>query len=422
MKRSLPVVLALMTMAVSSPSVAAAVQEASTPTDSVAEPGSELRVWLLTAGPGAAVWERFGHNAIRVLDTSTGRDVAYNWGIFDFRQVDFIPRFLKGEMLYMMASFQAGPMVEAYAQTGRRIVMQELDLTPAQRLALRDQAEWNALPENRDYYYDYFLDNCSTRVRDLLNRVLGGSLAERFTARPSGTTWRDQIRRLTADDPLLFTGMDVLLGTPGDRPISVWEEMFLPMTLRDALREVTVTRPDGSERPLVLSEDVLVPGTRPAEAEAPPSWLMYYLLLGAALGAVAAGAGVLARGGRRWALAALAGLALAWSVVAGLVGTILVLVLFTDHAFMFGNENLFLFNPMSLVVVVLLLVAHFRVATRPRAVRAAAGVALVAAAGLALQFLPGLGQTNAIFFALAVPLHLGVWWGLRTGMSGPDAV
>ena len=63
------------------------------------EPGSQLRVWLLTTGPGDAVWERFGHNAIRVLDTETGRDAAYNWGVFDFDQVDFVPRFLKGQML-----------------------------------------------------------------------------------------------------------------------------------------------------------------------------------------------------------------------------------------------------------------------------------------------------------------------------------
>lgn len=66
-------------------------------------PGSELRVWLVTVGAGEAVWERFGHNALRVLDTSTGEDVSYNWGIFDFNQVDCIPRFLKGQMLYMMA-------------------------------------------------------------------------------------------------------------------------------------------------------------------------------------------------------------------------------------------------------------------------------------------------------------------------------
>jgi len=224
-------------------------------------PGSELRVWLVTVGAGEAVWERFGHNALRVLDTSTGEDVAYNWGIFDFNQVDFIPRFLKGQMLYRMAPFRAGPMVEAYSRTGRRIVTQELGLAPAQRLALRDLAERNALPENREYLYNYFLDNCSTRVRDLLDQVLGGALAHRFAAAPTGTSFRYHVRRLTRSDPFLYTGMDVLLGTPGDRPISVWEEMFLPMTLRDAIRDVTVLGEDGVERPLVIAEDVVVPGS-----------------------------------------------------------------------------------------------------------------------------------------------------------------
>ncbi|MDX1647259.1 MAG: DUF4105 domain-containing protein, partial [Longimicrobiales bacterium] len=134
-----------------------------------AEPGSELRVWLVTAGPGDAVWERYGHNAIRILDTGTGRDVSYNWGIFDFQQVDFIPRFLQGRMLYMMAPFSTPAMIDAYARADREVILQELDLTPAEKLELRTLAEINALPENRDYIYQYVLDNCSTRVRDLLD-------------------------------------------------------------------------------------------------------------------------------------------------------------------------------------------------------------------------------------------------------------
>ena len=90
------------------------------------EPGAELRVWLITAGPGDAVWERYGHNAIRVLDTSTGRDVSYNWGIFDFQQVDFIPRFLQGRMLYMMAPFQTQTMIDSYARADREVILQEI--------------------------------------------------------------------------------------------------------------------------------------------------------------------------------------------------------------------------------------------------------------------------------------------------------
>jgi len=379
------------------------------PADSLPEPGSELRVWLLTAGPGEAVWERFGHNALRVQDAATGRDVAYNWGIFDFDQVDFIPRFLRGEMLYMMAPFQAGPMVDAYARTGRRIVMQELALTPAQRLELVRFAERNALPENRDYRYDYFRDNCSTRVRDLLDLVLGGQLSRRFSAEPSGTSWRDQIRRLTRDDVPLFTGMDVLLGTPGDEPISVWQEMFLPMTLRDALRDVTVAGPDGTPRPLVVAEQVLVEGTNPTEPAEPPSWWIGYLLAGLALG------GLLAWGGGQgaWGRRAVAAVATLWSLVAGLVGTILLLVLFTDHVFMYPNANAFLLTPLSLGLAVTIPLTRWRPEALRLAERVAVGVLAVAALALAVQVVPSLRQDNAIFLCLVLPVHAGLWWGMR---------
>jgi hypothetical protein len=380
---------------------------------SAPEPGSELRVWLFTAGPGEAVWERFGHNAIRVLDTETGEDVAYNWGIFDFNQVDFLPRFLKGQMLYMMAAFSTGPMVNAYAQTGREIVLQELDLTPAQRIALRDFANRNAQPENRDYFYNYFLDNCSTRVRDLLDLVLGGALGERFIEAPTGTSFRYHIRRLTRSDPLLYTGMDVLLGTPGDRPISVWEEMFLPMTLRDAIRNVTVVDENGVERPLVLAEELVAAGTGSPVPEAPPRWFAGYLGLGLLLGGLLAWSGSARARGSRAAGAAFVGAVTLWSLVAGLVGTILVLVLFTDHRFMMWNENLLLLTPLSLGLAVLVPLSRTRPGARRVATRLAGIVAVLAAAALLPQVVPAFRQQNAIFLGLVLPTHLGLWWGLR---------
>lgn len=409
-----------------------AAQAAPLDSASPAEPGSELRVWLVTFGPGPAVWERFGHNAIRVANAETGRDVSYNWGIFDFDQPGFIPRFLKGQMLYLMFPFPSAPMLEAYAGTGREMVIQELALSPSQRSALEAYAEWNALPENRDYRYDYFRDNCSTRVRDLLDRALDGALSRRFQAEPSGTSYRWQIRRLTGNDPLLYTGMDVLLGTPGDRPISVWEEMFIPMTLRDAVRDVLVPDGAGGERPLVISEEVVAPdappGGLPAAPGVPPSWLAWYLLLGTALGGALAGSGVLAARGAAWAGWIFGAAGAAWSLMAGFVGTVLVLVLATDHVFMYRNENLFLAEPLSLALVVLVPLTVLRARrvrreapaagrNRTRVLRVAERTALLVAAlallGLAVEALPATAQDNAIFLALAVPPHIGLWWGLR---------
>lgn len=375
-----------------------------------AEPGSELRVWLVTAGPGDQVWERYGHNAIRVLDTQTGRDASYNWGIFDFDQVDFIPRFLQGRMLYRMAAFNTDAMLGMYRAANREVLLQELALPPAQKLELLTLAEINARPENAEYVYQYFTDNCSTRVRDLLNTVLDGALEDAMAGRDSGTSFRDNTRRLTQVDPLIYTGMDLLLGSPTDAPISVWEQAFLPLTLQREVRDLSVADGAGGRRPLVANEEVAVEATRePAPTEA-PSWLWFFLLLGAALG-LFFGQGLAGRL-PTWPGRLAAATATLWLTLSGLLGTILVLLLFTDHTFAFWNENLFLFHPVLLLLAPLVLLAGRSEVwlTRARALAgASAGLAIV---GLLWQLAPFSVHENAIFLAVALPPLLGVAWGL----------
>jgi len=398
--------------------VGGAAQEA--PELSVPEPGAELRVWLVTIGPGEAVWERFGHNAIRLVDTRTGYDASYNWGIFDFQQEDFIPRFLRGQMLYMMAPFASEPMIEMYRAAGREVVAQELDLTPAEKLELRILAERNALPENRDYFYDYFLDNCSTRVRDLLDVVLGGAIANRFDSEHTGTSYRYHTRRLTRPDPLLFTGMDILLGSPGDRPITRWEEMFIPMTLRDALRGFTMDRGEGAPRPLVISEEVLAPARVAREPAAPPTWWPWYLALGLGWGSFLLVLGANAARGdvrARWAFGAVGSV---WSLAVGLAGTILVLVLLTDHQFMTWNENLFLFSPLSLVLAPLIPLSLVRPSARGAATAVASFVVGLAVTGVVVGWMPFAVQQNAPQAALLLPVHIALWGALKGMRHMPD--
>jgi hypothetical protein len=378
------------------------------------EPGSELRVWLVTIGPGTAIWERFGHNALRVVDTRTGYDASYNWGIFDFNQTDFVPRFLRGEMLYMMAPFASEPMIDMYRAAGREVIVQELDLAPAQRLVLRDFAEQNALPGNREYFYDYFLDNCSTRVRDLLDLALGGALYGQFGHEDTGTSYRYHTRRLTRPDPLLFTGMDVLLGSPGDQPITRWAEMFIPMTLRDAVREVVVDHGDGVARPLVISEEVVAEAQVASEPADAPTWWPYYLLLGLLLGAGLAWLGKTAASGAKGPRIAFGAAAAVWGALAGAAGLILVLVLFTDHRFMVWNENLFLLNPISLGLALMVPMALARPSWCVWASRVAVGVVLLGVVGVVVGLAPFAVQQNAMQTALFLPIHVGLWLGLRS--------
>ena len=381
------------------------------------EPGDELRVWLVTAGPGDAVWEHYGHNALRVLDTRTGRDFSYDWGIFDFRQADFMARFLQGRMLYMVARQRTDVVLDFYRETDREVVLQELDLTPAEKAMLRDAASENALPRNRDFTYQYFLDNCSTRIRDLLDRVLGGALSRAFEGQATGLSYRHHARRLTQVDPLVYTGADLALGSPADRPISAWEELFLPLALRDRIRAVRITR-DGESRPLVRGEEVLYSSTRPAEPAEPPAWLGRYLTLGLVLGALFAAAGAPRVRASRLLRRGVLALATGWSLAAGGAGTILALLLATDHVFSWWNENLFLVNPLLLGLAGLLPLSTRSEAWRGRARALAAAVAALGLAGLLWQLAPASTQPNAMFFALALPAHLGIAWGL---LQGPAA-
>jgi hypothetical protein len=189
-------------------------------TDSAGPPGSELEVYLMTMGQGDMVWERYGHNAIGIRDRRTGEDVVYNWGLFSFDEPGFIGRFLRGEMMYWMGGMDAASTLAQYRMLNRTVEVQELNLSPAQRVALRDFIRFNEREENKFYRYDYFLDNCSTRVRDALNGVLGGALKTATDSAQTGTTYRWHAVRLMAEDRLMVVGVDIGLGRPTDRPIS----------------------------------------------------------------------------------------------------------------------------------------------------------------------------------------------------------
>jgi hypothetical protein len=389
------------------------------------EPGSELRVYLMTMGPGALVWERFGHNAIWIHDPATPPDTAYNYGLFDFRQDNFLLRFIRGQMWYWMAGFPSEPYLRTYVRDNRSVWLQELNLPPGARLELREFLRWNERPEHRFYHYDYYLDNCSTRVRDALDRVLRGAIRAQTAGLETGTTYRFHTQRLTANDPPVFTGLYLALGPGVDRPISAWEEMFLPMALREHARRVVLPGSGGASVPLVAGERTLFESSAPDPPAAPPAWLPAYLLLGAGLAGLAV---VLGSVGRRapWGRLGLGALVVLWGVIGGLGGTVLtVLWGFTDHAMAYRNENLLQLNPLLFGLVPLV---PFALAGGPRSgrwARALAGVlAALSLAGLVLQVLPGLDQVNGPIIALLLPIHLGVatgvWIAIRPGpVPGP---
>lgn len=375
-------------------------------------PGTELTVYLVTMGQGDQVWERFGHNAIRLVDRASNSDMVYNWGIFSFDEPGFLGRFLRGEMMYWMAGQDFETTLAQYRYFNRTVEIQELNLSPPQRIMLRDFIQWNARDENKYYRYDYFLDNCSTRVRDALDRVLGGALRQATDSQPTGTTYRWHALRLMAEDPLMSTGIDIGLGRPTDRPISAWEEMFIPMKVRDRVRDLRVPDELGRAVPLVLSERMVFQATRSAERSAPPGLLLPMLVLGVALGGVIVW---LAGRGRRGSLGAARAtmiVTIAVSAALGIVGVaLLYLRLFTRHTAAYGNMNLFVYNPLWLAILVALAMR------RPGASRVAASLAAVAAGmtllGLVVPLVPGLAQGSYAVVLLMAPASLAAAWVIR---------
>src|SRR5437667_9284720 len=242
----------------------AAQSAAATPstTSPSTEPGSNLTVYLLTFGWGDVVWERFGHNAIWIRDRASGTDITYHWGMFDFKQQHFVWRFVTGDTRYWMEGIDLAAMLRYYKARNRSILSQELNFSPAQRLKLQQFVEWNALPENKFYRYDYFRDNCSTRLRDAIDRILDGQLKRATDSIRTTTTYRSHTARLTADNIPLYTGIMLALGHPADRALTAWEEMFLPTRVSALLRSVQIEAPGGARVPLVRSETTIFRATR----------------------------------------------------------------------------------------------------------------------------------------------------------------
>jgi hypothetical protein len=367
----------------------------------------------MTMGPGKRVWERFGHNAIWIHDPAHGTDQAYNYGIFDFRQQNFLLRFVQGRMWYSMQGAPVQLYLEEYRKANRSVWVQELNIPPRARRELQRFLQWNERPENRFYHYDYYRDNCSTRVRDALDQALGGRIRQRTAGLPTGTTYRFHTLRLTANDSPTYTGLLLALGQPVDRLISAWEEMFLPLALREHLRSVTVAGADGGEVPLVRSERTLFESTGPAPPAKPPFWIPKYLAVGIAIAVAAFGLAVLAS---RSGYARAGFLAVSWTwVLLTVVGGIVLGGLWglTDHAAAYNNENTLQANLLALPLVWLLprLVLGFAGARKPTLILAVIvmGFSLL---GLLFKLFPPFYQVNGAVIALALPAHAGVAAGI----------
>jgi hypothetical protein len=378
------------------------------PTTPASPSQSPLAVYLLTMGPGDMIYERFGHNAIIIEDRDTGESYAFNYGIFAFDD-GFIFRFLKGRMMYWMEAADARGTIDFYTKVENRSVwLQELNLTAAQKDALRKHLVWNTGDENKYYLYNYYNNNCSTKVRDALDLAVGGAIAAQLKDKPTGRTYRWHTRRIVAYNPVIYTALSFVLGPNVDREISQWEESFLPEEFMAYLRDVTVPDDAGNPVPIVAREQKLATSTAYFNRESPPrGWIVAYVLVGLLIGAAFI---LLARKfDRPWPRRAFLAAAVLWSLLVGGAGAFLTWGFTTEHWSVYWNENWLQFSPLALALVFLipLSLRNRRWAVKPTLIVATLVLAS-ALLGFLIQALPTFNQENGEMISLTLPAHAGL--------------
>jgi hypothetical protein len=322
-------------------------------------------------------------------------------------------------MLYEMGPIDPRALLASYAAADRTVYRNRIHLTQAEARALDEFVRWNYEPENRAYFYHYFRDNCSTRLRDALDLVLGETLRDAFAGRVTPRSYRWHTRRLVQEVGWVDQGLSFLLGTRGDLPRTEWEAMFIPMELLRNLEGVE--RPGRvEESPYLLGpRETLYRAARPPAPESPPGFSLLWPLLG--LG-IAGALGILAtRADRhRWAGWGLAlGVSL-WGIFSAALGGILVMAWLTDHDFIQWNVNLLHLSPAGILLAGTSLVAVARPGGRAGAgaFAIALAIAAISVLGVLLEATPWIDQGNGEVLAVALPVNLAAAWALGIRARG----
>ena len=211
------------------------------------QPQDSIRFSLLTCAPGSEIYALFGHTALRYQNFSDQTDLVFNYGMFSFNTPHFVFRFVKGETDYQLGITPYPYFESEYALRGSSVYEQELNLTPAEKWKLLSLLEENYRPENREYRYNYFYDNCTTRARDQIERSIDGTVV--YPEGKEGKTFRSIVHEFTAGSSWDELGIDLCLGAEADKPIDSRLQMFAPFYMRDFAAQAYILQPDGSRRP-----------------------------------------------------------------------------------------------------------------------------------------------------------------------------
>lgn len=302
-----------------------------------------VRVSLLTCSPGQEVYSLYGHTAIRCTNYTWDKDFVFNYGVFSFSQPHFIWRFVLGKCDYMVDAVYFDGFLDAYAERGSRVTEQVLGLSREEACEVLAYLIENCRPENRQYRYNFLYNNCTTRVRDVIEHCAHGTVV--YPVDSARLTTREILHSYTQGHPWAAEGNDLLLGSAVDTLVSDRASMFAPERMMEYAGGASIVGEDGHTRPLVAETLVLTPGREvPVEREFPLSprqvgWGMLALCLLMLVAEVCAG-----RVFTLWSALLL--------LLQGLVGALLLFMfLFSEHPAVDSNWLVWPFTPLALLGV-----------------------------------------------------------------------
>jgi hypothetical protein len=223
----------------------------------LSQSSNDTLAYLITCGPGTETYSIYGHSALRIVITSKNSDTIYNWGVFDFNTPNFGWKFAKGRLDYMISAEKAYSFVQVYVYEQRYVLSQKINLDSQELRKLLGLVNENLKPENRKYRYDFFYDDCSTRIRDLLEKSIGDILKYPPSEPKDKTSFRDLVGKYQAPYPWLKLGVDLIMGSTSDKKASFRDRMFLPIDMKEGLSKAVVHR-SGKMIPLLQNPQTLV--------------------------------------------------------------------------------------------------------------------------------------------------------------------
>ncbi len=235
---------------------------------------NNTEISLLTCDPGNEIYSHFGHSALRIKNINKKIDLVVNWGLFSFSdgQFQFGYDFAKGRLKYKMGFQQMDDFIYEYKRSQRGVREQILNLNNKSKKNLLEKINENYRPENREYKYEFFYDNCSSRIRDIISTTLDNQLKLANSIDANKFSFRDIIHQYLKNDPWLGLGIDLVLGKRIDILVDNKNLMFLPKYMEEILDKSLIKENTTTTNLVIKKSNVIL---NKSNLKAPPNINIY---------------------------------------------------------------------------------------------------------------------------------------------------